>query len=70
MYNFDENPELNITPLVDIMLVLLAILMVAQTAIIYDERGYLPGFQRGTGRRYGATFTLLCKLRPIQQLRR
>ena len=42
MYNFDENPELNITPLVDIMLVLLAILMVAQTAIIYDERIELP----------------------------
>ena len=42
MYNFDENPELNITPLVDIMLVLLAILMVAQTAIIYDEKIELP----------------------------
>ena len=28
MFNWDEKPELNITPLVDVMLVLLAILMV------------------------------------------
>lgn len=40
--NFDENPELNITPLVDIMLVLLAILMVTTPAIIYEEQISLP----------------------------
>ncbi|MBQ3166972.1 biopolymer transporter ExbD [Campylobacter sp.] len=42
MMNFDENPELNITPLVDIMLVLLAILMVTTPAIIYEEQISLP----------------------------
>lgn len=38
----DEAPELNITPLVDIMLVLLAILMVTAPAITYDEQISLP----------------------------
>lgn len=42
MYDYDEKPELNITPLVDIMLVLLAILMVATPAIIYEEKIELP----------------------------
>lgn len=42
MYDFDEKPELNITPLVDVMLVLLAILMVAMPTIIYDELINLP----------------------------
>lgn len=39
---WDENPELNITPLVDVMLVLLAILMLATQAIVYDEKISLP----------------------------
>lgn len=38
----DEKPELNITPLVDIMLVLLAILMVTTPAITYKEDINLP----------------------------
>ena len=42
MINYDENPELNITPLVDIMLVLLAILMVAMPALIYEEKISVP----------------------------
>lgn len=42
MINYDENPELNITPLVDIMLVLLAILMVAMPALIYEEKITVP----------------------------
>ncbi|MDO5046409.1 biopolymer transporter ExbD [Campylobacter sp.] len=42
MINFEETPELNITPLVDIMLVLLAILMVTTPAIIYEEQIVLP----------------------------
>lgn len=33
----DDKPELNITPLVDIMLVLLAILMVTTPTIVYKE---------------------------------
>jgi len=42
MYDYDSTPELNITPLVDIMLVLLAILMVTTPAIIYEESIALP----------------------------
>lgn len=38
----DEKPELNITPLVDIMLVLLAILMVTAPSITYEEKINLP----------------------------
>ncbi len=45
----DEKPELNITPLVDIMLVLLAILMVTAPSINYDENINLPsGSQRNS----------------------
>lgn len=36
-FNWEENPDLNITPLVDIMLVLLAILMVSVPTIVYKE---------------------------------
>ena len=42
MFDFNEKPELNITPLVDVMLVLLAILMVTTPAIIYEENIALP----------------------------
>ena len=42
MINIDETPELNITPLVDIMLVLLAILMVTTPTIVYEEQILLP----------------------------
>ena len=38
----DEKPELNITPLVDIMLVLLAILMVTMPTLVYQEDIALP----------------------------
>lgn len=38
----EDNPELNITPLVDVMLVLLAILMLATPAIVYQEKISLP----------------------------
>lgn len=45
----DEKPELNITPLVDIMLVLLAILMVTAPSITYEEKINLPqGSQKST----------------------
>lgn len=40
--DWEEKPELNITPLVDIMLVLLAILMVTTPAVIYKEDIALP----------------------------
>ena len=42
MFDWEEKPELNITPLVDVMLVLLAILMVATPAIVYQEDINLP----------------------------
>lgn len=41
-YNWDETPDLNITPLVDIMLVLLAILMVTAPVIVFEESIVLP----------------------------
>jgi biopolymer transport protein ExbD len=41
-YDWDDKPELNITPMVDIMLVLLAILMVIAPNIIYEENIKLP----------------------------
>ena len=42
LIDWDEKPELNITPLVDIMLVLLAILMVTTPAVTYKEDITLP----------------------------
>jgi biopolymer transport protein ExbD len=42
MFDWDEKPELNITPLVDVMLVLLAILMVISPNIVYEELINLP----------------------------
>ena len=41
-FEWDESPELNITPLVDVMLVLLAILMVIAPTVIYEEMINLP----------------------------
>jgi len=41
-YDWDETPELNITPLVDVMLVLLAVLMVITPTIVYEELIKLP----------------------------
>jgi len=42
IYDWDDKPELNITPLVDVMLVLLAILMVIAPNIVYEEKIKLP----------------------------
>lgn len=42
MYNYNQKPDLNITPLVDVMLVLLAILMVTAPVIEYEEPINLP----------------------------
>ncbi len=42
MNDWNDTPELNITPLVDIMLVLLAILMVTTPAMVYQEKIVLP----------------------------
>lgn len=42
VFDWEETPELNITPLVDVMLVLLAILMVIAPNIVYEEMINLP----------------------------
>jgi biopolymer transport protein ExbD len=47
-YDWDEKPELNITPLVDVMLVLLAIMMVVAPNMIYEEKISLPQSSKTT----------------------
>jgi len=42
LYDFNQKPELNITPLVDVMLVLLAILMITAPTMEYEENLKLP----------------------------
>lgn len=42
MFNWDEDPDLNITPLVDVMLVLMAILMITAPTITFQEQITLP----------------------------
>ncbi len=42
MFHWDDDPDLNITPLVDVMLVLMAILMVTAPAITFQEQITLP----------------------------
>jgi len=37
MYDWDDDPDLNITPLIDIMLVLMAIFMILAPSIKYQE---------------------------------
>jgi len=42
MFSWDDSPDLNITPLVDVMLVLMAILMVTAPTITFQEEIALP----------------------------
>ncbi|WP_457605671.1 biopolymer transporter ExbD [Nitratifractor sp.] len=42
MFDWEENPDLNITPFVDVMLVLMAILMVTAPTITFQEQITLP----------------------------
>jgi len=42
MFSWDDNPDLNITPLVDVMLVLMAILMITAPTISFQEQIDLP----------------------------
>ena len=42
LFEWDENPDLNITPFVDVMLVLMSILMVTAPAVVYRENINLP----------------------------
>jgi len=56
IYDWEEKPELNITPLVDVMLVLLVVLMVIAPNIIYEENIKLP---------QGSTSEQLSKIPPV-----
>jgi len=56
IYDWDDKPELNITPLVDVMLVLLAILMVIAPNIVYEENIKLP---------QGSSSQQLSKIPPV-----
>ena len=56
IYDWDDKPELNITPLVDVMLVLLAILMVIAPNIVYEENIKLP---------QGSSSKQLSKIPPV-----
>ena len=42
MFSWDDDPDLNITPLVDVMLVLMAILMITAPTITFQETITLP----------------------------
>jgi len=42
MYDYNNKPDLNITPMVDVMLVLLAILMITAPVLEYEENINLP----------------------------
>jgi biopolymer transport protein ExbD len=48
MFHWDDAPELNITPLVDVMLVLMAILMITAPTITYQEKITLPTGSKST----------------------
>jgi len=56
LYDWEEKPELNITPLVDVMLVLLVVLMVIAPNIVYEENIKLP---------QGSTSQQLSKIPPV-----
>jgi biopolymer transport protein ExbD len=42
MFQWDEDPDLNITPLIDVMLVLMAIFMITIPVMHYEEKIDLP----------------------------
>jgi len=47
MYPWDETPDLNITPLIDVMLVLMAIFMITIPVMQYQEQIELPEGSHG-----------------------
>jgi len=59
MFAWDDEPELNITPLVDVMLVLMAILMVTAPTIHYDEQITLPEGSKSKPTESEKTLTLM-----------
>ncbi len=58
MFDWNENPDLNITPFVDVMLVLMAILMVTAPTITYQEKITLPQGTKTTPIKHSKTLTI------------
>jgi len=58
MFQWDDNPDLNITPLVDVMLVLMAILMITAPTINYEEQITLPQGTKSKIKGKTATITI------------
>jgi biopolymer transport protein ExbD len=58
MFDWDETPDLNITPFVDVMLVLMAILMITAPAITYQEQINLPEGTKSKPIKKGKTVTV------------
>jgi len=66
MIDWNEAPELNITPLVDVMLVLLAILMVTAPTLVYEENIVLPdGSQQVVKNKIGEIEIRITKEREV-----
>ena len=59
MFDFNQKPDLNITPLVDIMLVLLAILMVTAPVIEFEEHINLPTGSKSQQTQYVAKIDII-----------
>lgn len=58
LFKWDENPDLNITPFVDVMLVLMAILMVTAPTIVYQEKITLPSGTKSNQTRKNPPLTI------------
>ena len=58
MFSWDDDPDLNITPLVDVMLVLMAILMITAPTINYEEQITLPQGTRSKVKEKTPTITI------------
>ena len=58
MFSWDDNPDLNITPLVDVMLVLMAILMITAPTITFQEQITLPQGSKSIKVTKPKTFTI------------
>jgi len=58
MYHWDDDPDLNITPLVDVMLVLMAILMITAPTINFEEQITLPQGSRSKKMKKVRTLTI------------
>ena len=59
MFHWDDDPDLNITPLVDVMLVLMAILMITAPTINYQEQIALPQGTHSKPVKKRATLTIV-----------